>query len=200
MATAVSRNAYQRAESGNRLRRGCCRGPKSATVSPVECTDTLDPIRIIHIEGRMAMRHVRARSIKPLNPLQTLYNRRRQPRAQVDFGLMYSAQDTSGEVLIGDGSVTDLSRNGLCISGTALVPAGMELTLFLYLPDGQDPLFVMETRVAWSSGHRFGVTITRMNLREQNRLRYFLATNLHQSLDSVHGPKMNGNASQTSPV
>ena len=152
------------------------------------------------LKGKMAMKHMRARSIKSLEPLEPLYDRRRQPRAQVGFGLMYSAQDTSGEVLIGDGSVTDLSRNGLCISGTASVPAGMELTLFLYLPDGQDPLFVMETRVAWSSGHRFGVTITRMNLREQNRLRYFLATNLHQSLDSVLAPKMNGNAPQTSPV
>ena len=31
------------------------------------------------------------------------------------------------------------------------VTLGMELTIFLYLPDGQDPLFVMETKVAWAA-------------------------------------------------
>jgi hypothetical protein len=94
---------------------------------------------------------------------------------------MYSSQDAGGEVLIGDGTVTDLSRLGLGIRGNTAVQTGMELTLFLYLPDGQDPLFVMEARVTWSAGHRFGVQITRMNLREQNRLRYFLTTNLQHS-------------------
>jgi hypothetical protein len=94
---------------------------------------------------------------------------------------MYSAQDTKGQVLIGDGTVTDLSRHGLGMRGNAPVQTGMDLTLFLYLPDGQDPLFVLEARVAWSTGHRFGVQITQMNLREQNRLRYFLTTNLRHS-------------------
>jgi hypothetical protein len=54
----------------------------------------------------------------------------------------------------------------------------MELTIFLYLPDGQDPLFVMEARVAWTAGRRFGVKILKMNLRERNRLCYFLRSNL----------------------
>jgi hypothetical protein len=54
------------------------------------------------------------------------------------------------------------------------------MTLFVYLPDGQDPLFVLEARVAWSAGHRFGVEILKMNLRERNRLRYFLCSNIRQ--------------------
>ena len=61
------------------------------------------------------------------------------------------------------------------------VTPGMELTIFLYLPDGQDPLFVMEAKVAWASGRRFGVEILKMNLRERNRLRYFLCSNLAHS-------------------
>ncbi|MBK5282637.1 MAG: PilZ domain-containing protein [Nitrospiraceae bacterium] len=105
-------------------------------------------------------------------------NRRRDPRPPVEFGLMYSAQDHSGEILMGDGMVTDLSPTGLGIRGNASVTRGMELTIFLYLPDGQDPLFVMETRVAWTSGRRFGVEILKMNLRERTRLRYFLYSNL----------------------
>jgi hypothetical protein len=90
---------------------------------------------------------------------------------------MYSAQSRSGEVLMGDGMVTDLSPKGLGIRGNTPVRPGMELMIFLYLP-GQDPLFVMESRVAWTSGRRFGVEILKMNLREQNRLHYFLQSNL----------------------
>lgn len=108
-------------------------------------------------------------------------NRRQDPRPPVEFGLMYSAQDRSGEILMGDGMVTDLSPTGLGIRGNASVTLGMELTIFLYLPDGQDPLFVMEARVAWTSGRRFGVEILKMNLRERARLRYFLCSNLAHS-------------------
>ena len=79
---------------------------------------------------------------------------------------------------MGDGMVTDLSHRGLGIRGNTPVTLGMELTIFLYLPDGKDPLFVMETKVAWTSGRRFGVEILKMNLRERNRLRYFLCSNL----------------------
>ena len=82
---------------------------------------------------------------------------------------------------MGDGMVTDLSPTGLGIRGNASVTPGMELTIFLYLPDGQDPLFVMETRVAWTSGRRFGVEILKMNLRERNRLHQFLCSNLEHS-------------------
>ncbi len=105
-------------------------------------------------------------------------NRRHDPRPSVEFGLMYSAQEPTGEVLMGDGMVTDLSPTGLGIRGNASVSPGKELTIFLYLPDGQDPLFVMEAKVAWASGHRFGVEILKMNLRERNRLRYFLHSNV----------------------
>jgi PilZ domain len=104
-------------------------------------------------------------------------NRRQAHRPPVEFGLMYSAQDRSGEILMGDGMVTDLSHHGLGIRGNTPVGPGMELTIFLYLPDGKDPLFVMEARVAWTSGRRFGVEILKMNLRERNRLRHFLYAN-----------------------
>lgn len=105
-------------------------------------------------------------------------NRRQATRTPVEFGLMYSAQRRSGEILLGDGMVTDLSDHGLDIRGNATVTPGMELTMFLYLPDGKDPLFVMEARVAWALGRRFGVEILKMGLREGNRLRHFLCSTL----------------------
>jgi len=105
-------------------------------------------------------------------------DRRQASRPSVEFGLMYSAQDPSSEILMGDGMVTDLSPTRLGIHGNASVVSGTDLTIFLYLPDGQDPLFVMEASVAWTSGRRFGVEILKMNLRERNRLRYFSHSNL----------------------
>jgi hypothetical protein len=95
----------------------------------------------------------------------------------VDFGLMYSAQNEVGELIMGDGMVTNLSRKGLGIRGDAAVTPGTELTLFLYLPDGRDPLFVMEAKVMWAVGHQFGVRLLKMNVRELNRLHYFLRAN-----------------------
>src|SRR5262245_48950872 len=124
------------------------------------------------------MRNHKVNSTKSLRVARLPSNRRAETRTGTEFGLMYSSQRADGEVLIGDGTVTDLSRQGLGIRGNTGVRPGMELTLFLYLPDGQDPLFIMETRVAWSAGRRFGVHIIRMDLREQNRLRYFLTANL----------------------
>jgi hypothetical protein len=49
---------------------------------------------------------------------------------------------------------------------------------FFITPDGQDPLFVMEPRVAWASERRFEVEILKMICRNGNRLRYFLRSNL----------------------
>jgi len=103
------------------------------------------------------MKREQVASANGLQSVAEVVNRRQVPRPPVEFGLMYSAQDRSGEILMGDGMVTDLSPTGLGIRGNASVTPGMELTIFLYLPDGQDPLFVMETRVAWTSGRRFGV-------------------------------------------
>ena len=127
------------------------------------------------------MKRAQVASGNGLQSVAEAVNRRQALRPPVEFGLMYSAQDRFGEIIMGDGMVTDLSLTGLGIRGNASVTPGMELTIFLYLPDGQDPLFVMEARVAWTSGRRFGVEILKMNLRERNRLCYFLRSNLVHS-------------------
>jgi hypothetical protein len=99
--------------------------------------------------------------------------RRHTARTPITFGLLYSGMSNMGE-LIGDGTVVALSRNGLDIHGNHSVRIGMELSLLLYLPDGDDPLFVLEATVAWATGNRFGVEFKKLNLREANRLRSFL--------------------------
>ena len=127
-----------------------------------------------------AMKQAKVRPEKILHRTLAACNRRGEPRIPVDFGLMYSALDERGELIMGDGAVVDISNRGLRIRGDVAVTPNLEMTLFLYVPDGRDPLFVMNASVAWSAGHQFGVEILKMNLRERNRLRYFICSNQQQ--------------------
>lgn len=125
------------------------------------------------------MRQGKSRTVRALHRAFPI-DRRSDRRIPIDFRLMYSAQDDRDELIMGDGAVVDLSHKGLRIRGDIAVKAGLEMTLFLYLPDGRDPLFVLNAKVAWAHGHQFGVEILKMNLREHNRLRYFLSSNLQR--------------------
>ncbi len=102
-----------------------------------------------------------------------LIERRTITRTNVFFGLMYSGI-TGDDVLIGDGTVVDLSLSGLGIRGDAPVQIGMELTLFLYLPDSEDPMFILEAIVAWTEGSLFGVALKELSLCDGDRLRSIL--------------------------
>lgn len=124
------------------------------------------------------MKQTRVRTVRSTPRTYPVCDRRVDRRLPIDFRLMYSAQDKEAELIMGDGSVIDLSTKGLRIRGNMPVTPGLDMTLFLYLPDGRDPLFVLSARVAWVKGHQFGAEILKMNLRERNRLRYFLCSNL----------------------
>jgi len=101
--------------------------------------------------------------------------RRKMGRTSISFGLMYSGFNGE-DVLIGDGTVVDLSEGGVGIGGNCPVQVGTELTLFLYLPDEEDPLFILEATVAWSHGALFGVALKELSLPEGDRMRVFLHT------------------------
>lgn len=99
--------------------------------------------------------------------------RRRTRRSCVSFGLMYSGVN-GDDVLIGDGSAVDLSEGGLGIRGNCPVNIGMELTLFLYVLDEEEPLFVSEATVAWTRGSLFGVEVKEVGPRDGDRMLSFL--------------------------
>lgn len=94
-------------------------------------------------------------------------------RSCVSFGLMYSGIN-GDDVLIGDGNAVDLSEGGLGIRGNCPVNIGMELTLFLYLLDEEEPLFVSEATVVWTAGSLFGVELKEVSLRDGDRMLSFL--------------------------
>jgi len=124
------------------------------------------------------MKQSKLRALRSHHHTHPVCDRRTDHRVHSDFRLMYSAQDDREELIMGDGNVVDLSNKGLRVRGNMAVASGLDMTLFLYLPDGHDPLFVLSAKVAWSRGHEFGVEILKMNVREHNRLRYFLSSNL----------------------
>ena len=118
-----------------------------------------------------------ARGTAKIEPHQSYRSieRRRLLRKNVSLELMYSG--VSGEdVLIGDGTIVNLSESGLSLRGDIPVPVGMELTLFLYLSDGDEPLSILESTVVWSVGSLFGVVLNDLSLSDGERLRSFLHT------------------------
>ncbi len=118
------------------------------------------------------------RQMKHLRRSETTHSphsieRRKRRRTCASFSLMYSGIN-GDDVLIGDGSAVDLSEDGLGIRGNCPVNVGMELTLFLYLLDDEEPLFVSEATVAWTAGSLFGVVVKEVSLRDSDRILSFL--------------------------
>lgn len=100
-------------------------------------------------------------------------DRRHRSRTPTIFTLLYSGMD-SGQMLIADGVVTNLSANGVGIRGNRSVALGMELSLFVDLPGAEEPLCIGQSRVSWVEGRQFGVELGAMKLEYMNHLRLFL--------------------------
>jgi hypothetical protein len=135
--------------------------------------EELGELELLIKSGGMAMKQTRGTDRVELHQSRASVERRRLTRTRVSFGLMYS-RVSGDDVLIGDGTVVDLSEGGLGIRGNIPVQAGMELTLFLYLPDREEPLFVLEATVTRNTGTLFGVELNELSLRDSDRLRSFL--------------------------
>ncbi|MDP1947465.1 MAG: PilZ domain-containing protein [Nitrospirota bacterium] len=100
-------------------------------------------------------------------------DRRQKNRTPTIFTLLYSGVD-SGQMLIADGVVTNLSANGIGIRGNRSVALGMELSLFVDLPGMEEPLCIGQSRVSWVEGRQFGVELGAMKPEDMNHLRLFL--------------------------
>ena len=100
-------------------------------------------------------------------------DRRHGSRTPALFSLLYSSMDT-GQMLIGDGIVTNLSPGGIGIRGNRSVTPGMEMALFVDLPGLKEPLCIAQSRVCWVAGHRFGVALGTLKFEEKNHLRFLL--------------------------
>ncbi|BCA55805.1 hypothetical protein W02_29450 [Nitrospira sp. KM1] len=98
-------------------------------------------------------------------------NRRLTERVPTEVALMYSGM-AAGDMLIGDGLVTDMSDRGIGIRGNRLVNPNMNLSLYIDLPGADEPVCIAQTKVAWVSGRQFGVEMISWDLEAQNQLRF----------------------------
>ncbi len=92
---------------------------------------------------------------------------------------MYSGMH-NGQMLIGNGIVTNLSDAGIGIRGNHIVNLGMELSLFIDLPGIEEPVCIAQSRVSWVSGRRFGVEMIMPKLETQNQLRFYVWNHLYR--------------------
>ncbi len=99
--------------------------------------------------------------------------RRHGSRTPTLFSLLYSCMD-SGQMLIGDGAVTDLSSRGIGIRGNQSVTPGVTVSLFIDLPGMEETFCISQSRVSWVEGYRFGVEMEPLTLEQKNCLRFFL--------------------------
>lgn len=106
-------------------------------------------------------------------------NRRGTERVPTLFSLMYSGM-CNGRMLIGNGTVCNVSKSGIGIRGNHPVEAGMDLSLFIDLPGVEEPICIAETRVSWVSGRRFGVEMVAPQLAVHNELRFYVWNHLHR--------------------
>jgi len=83
------------------------------------------------------MKRTSITSRRGLQPMVEAVNRRHDSRPSVEFGLMYSAQEPTGEVLMGDGTVTDLSPTDWVFEATPSSHRGKNLRFFSTFPMGK---------------------------------------------------------------
>ncbi len=72
------------------------------------------------------------------------------------------------------GSVLNLSRDGVAIESSVSVQPGVELMCRVSLPDRPKPLLIPRATVRWSRAGEFGVTTIRMGDEERRRLDMFV--------------------------
>lgn len=123
------------------------------------------------------MKLYNAAAPRPTGETSAKPNRRLTERVPAEVALVYSGMD-AGDMLMGDGQVTNLSERGIGIRGNRLVKLGMELALFIELPGSEEPVCIAQSRVSWVSGRRFGVEVTSAALGAQNELRFHVWNHL----------------------
>lgn len=84
--------------------------------------------------------------------------RRKEPRIGAQFKVRYSGSDED-KIVMGRARIVDLSRHGFGLLGGRDLKPGMELALFLELPDTRETLCIPQAYVSWINGRRFGVEL-----------------------------------------
>ena len=94
---------------------------------------------------------------------------RSHPRFAVKWRVLYGNEEEFGQ-----GSVFNVSHGGCQVTTLLPVAAGTRLKLWIFTPYRKDPLYVGEARVCWAEGHRFGLELGRLHIKDHRWLMNFL--------------------------
>lgn len=112
-------------------------------------------------------------SVSPRSESGRAEERRQFPRFWVQFPISLLKDG----VIVGKGTVYDLSAGGCAVDSQVNVLRGDYVALQLYLPDQQvstRPLMVDVAAVRWTSQRKFGLEFIRMPSGDQERLRRYV--------------------------
>lgn len=91
----------------------------------------------------------------------------------------------SGEAMIGEGRVIDISLPGCLLESPETAKPGDYVQMKLFLPDQQAVLSVPLAVVRWAEGNRIGVEFIRSSEEDQSRLTRFVQR--HRRPDTTLG-------------
>jgi len=77
----------------------------------------------------------------------------------------------SGDHVVGDGHVVDISMGGCKIHSDATPPTGTYVEFRAYLPDQDSPLKIDLAVARWSIGRECGLEFIRMQAEQQEQMR-----------------------------
>ncbi len=97
-------------------------------------------------------------------------DRRGAERAPVVCPVRFSSEERYGDGSNVEGTLCDLSKTGCKIFSLIPPRKGAQITLFLQLPDGMPPLYLIGTTVRHVQGHDFGAEFLPLTPEERRRI------------------------------
>ncbi len=86
----------------------------------------------------------------------------------------------SGDELVAEGRVINLSMGGFAVESDQPVRPGMTLKLRVFLPDDEKPIVIQQATIRWAREGKFGVKTTLIGTEDQERLRKFIVNTVNQ--------------------
>jgi hypothetical protein len=96
-------------------------------------------------------------------------DRRYAERVPIRYRVTYNGAE-GARLVKTEGSLRDLSKTGCKVLGTVLPAVGVNLTLTLYLEDGQAPMCLTDATVSWIRGSVFAVRFPKLTADDRKRI------------------------------
>lgn len=86
----------------------------------------------------------------------------------------------SGQLVAGQGTVVNLSRDGMAIESPHQVEKGMTLALRIHLPESEVPTAIDEAEVLWTDGNKFGLKVVAIDDEDRGELCRAVVSNVNK--------------------